>query len=150
MRLLTEEELRVARGRGHHDYCVAVKKDPNNQELLGQEFISRAIADAEHKATLKAVGKAINDYAHNQISFEKLAELLEINFYELDAAFRKRDGILGEAKLPDNPFKHLYENQAPNNIEIMLKVEKIKAYAQAQQDMVDAGWWPVKEIKKEE
>ena len=43
-----------------------------------------------HKETLKVVKEAINDYTHDKISFEKLAELLEINLYELDAAFRKR------------------------------------------------------------
>jgi len=54
-----------------------------------------------------------------------------------------------ERELPENPFQHLYENQAPNNIEIMLKVEKIKAYIEAQQKMLDSDYKPVIEIKRD-
>ena len=72
MRLLTEEEIAGVCGR--------FAKSENKKE--GLHLLAEMAADAEHKETLKAVGKAINDYAHNKISFERLAELLEINFCE--------------------------------------------------------------------
>ena len=81
-RLLTEEELTEAyMGSDYH---------PAFKLFMGVKHGVERVADAEHKETLKAVGKAINDYAHNKISFERLAELLEISLYDLDVAFHKR------------------------------------------------------------
>jgi len=81
-RLLTEEELNKAyMGSDYH---------PDSKIVLGIKHGVERVADESQKATLKTVGKAINDYAHNKISFERLAELLGVNAYELDVAFRKR------------------------------------------------------------
>ena len=42
----------------------------------------------------------------------------------------------------NNPNEHLYEGQAPNNIEIMLKVEKTKAFEAGADTMhiADVQW----------
>ena len=82
-RLLTDEEITVARGRGHNEYCEAVKKDPDNQELLGQEFVGRAIAETQRdltrKETLKAVGERLeNKRAGRTMADGKMALVKEI------------------------------------------------------------------------
>ena len=81
MRLLTEEQIAGVCGR--------FARPENKKE--GLHLLAEMAAEAEHKETLKAVKEAINDYTHDKISFERLAELLEISLYELDVAFRKRD-----------------------------------------------------------
>ena len=80
MRLLTEEEIKVAKCEGHREWIEAVKKDPNNQELLEQEPISRAIAEAQrdltHKETLKAVGSYLNE-RHPDMSLTELGNFID-------------------------------------------------------------------------
>jgi len=85
-RLLTDDEL----SRIYHETNMMSW----HESLVALE----RIAEAEHKETLKAVREAINDYAHNKISFERLAELLEMNVYELDTAFCKYGEMPEEGK----------------------------------------------------
>lgn len=47
----------------------------------------------------------------------------------------------------DNPNEHLYEGQAPNNIEIMLQVEKTKAYEAGADAMFVARMKEEKKLK---
>lgn len=82
-RLLTEEEI-VKEASKDRTYCQL------------SVDIGKWASKKQDKATLKTIGEAIKDYAHNKISFERLAELLEINLYELDVAFRKRGEIKKE------------------------------------------------------
>ena len=67
------------------------------------DYDLNGICKAQDKETLKAIKEAIYDYAHDKISFERLAELLEINLYELDAAFRKR------GEMPSDIYKAVGE-----------------------------------------
>jgi len=46
-RLLTPEEIIAARHEGFNRYLKAVEAEPENKELLGQDFISIAIAEAQ-------------------------------------------------------------------------------------------------------
>ena len=85
MRLLTEEVEKVI-------------DNAKMADIVDGRFSSKPYAEEVVSITLKAVGGAIKDYTHNQISFERLAELLEINLYELDIAFRKRGEMPEEVK----------------------------------------------------
>ena len=142
MRLLTDEQITVAQCKGHEEYCKAVEKDPGNQELLGQEFVGRAIADAEHKETLKAVKEAINDYTHNKISFERLAELLEINTYELDVAFREHSEMPSDIyKAVGEKLKHIMDDPFAEEWEkINYVTELIESLSRG--EMPEEGKWP--------
>ena len=100
MRLLTEELREKLAELEHIQWQYWAKVRNPEHPLLNvpyadlteaQKDQDREWADKSLSLTLKAVKEAINDYTHNKISFERLAELLEINLYELDIAFRKQD-----------------------------------------------------------
>jgi len=56
---------------------------------LGTFNTFEAIVKAQAKVTTKETADAISDYTEDKISFEKLAERLGVNVYDLYAAFNK-------------------------------------------------------------
>ena len=60
-----------------------------------------ALFDEVRKDERERTIDAVNDYTNDKISFERLSEIMDINYYELAAMCHKRFALKGNSEVKD-------------------------------------------------
>lgn len=127
---LTDEEITGAQVDGHTDYLEALRKDPNDNSTLGQEFVGRRIAEAQ-------LAKAEPLIRADQKRIDK-DEQHKAEFIWQQQIERARDGyvkLVEDQSLPKDPT-----NTGRDFINKQEKHAFDTGYFAMGQDMLKAGW----------